>query len=84
MIGNSLGSNDYQTQAMEREAARVSLRREQNEVRRVRYHNAKLRLIGVDVEGLDAQVAEKSKLKALREESLRQDRKSSSYLNAAT
>jgi hypothetical protein len=42
-----------------KEAAKIAYRREQNEMRRLRIHNAKQRTIGLDIEALDAQVAEK-------------------------
>jgi len=48
-----------QDETLAREAAKIKFKREQNEKRRIRIHNAKQRTIGLDVEALDAQVAEK-------------------------
>lgn len=44
---------------MAKEEARVKARRDANEQRRIHYLNAKVRLIGLDVQALDQQVLEK-------------------------
>jgi hypothetical protein len=48
-----------QDEVLAKEAAKIAYRRMQNEKRRVRIHDAKQRTIGLDIEALDAQVAEK-------------------------
>ena len=72
---DSLGYNDFQEEALAKDAARLKLKREQNEIRRLRFHNARLRTIGIDVEALDAQVEEKRRLQSDRDEMNRMDRK---------
>lgn len=68
-----LGSNDYQVQAMEKEEAKLRFKREQNEIRRQRFQNARVRTIGVDVDALNAQVEEKRQGRNNLEESNRQE-----------
>ena len=46
--------------ALVKEEARIRLKREQNAVRRDRFLDARKRVFGLDVEALDAQVAEKA------------------------
>jgi type II secretory pathway component PulM len=70
-----LGSNDFQEEAIAKEEARIRYKREQNEIRRQRFQNARLRTIGLDVEALDAQVQEKVKNKGDRDEVIRLDSK---------
>ena len=50
--------------ALAKEEARIRLKREQNEKRKERFFDSRKRLIGVDVDALDAQVAEMQKSKA--------------------
>ena len=64
--------------ALSREEARIALKRAQNEKRKERFFNARTRLIGVDVDALDAQVAEMQKMKADNKDGDRIERKSSS------
>ena len=49
---------------MAKEEARIKAKREANEQRRIRYLNAKVRLIGLDVQALDQQVLEKQQRKS--------------------
>ena len=46
---------------MAKEAAKIAYKRQQNEQRRLRIHDAKQRTIGLDIPALDAQVAEKQR-----------------------
>ena len=64
----TIGSNDYQVQLEQREAAKITYKREQNEIRRQRFLDARTRTIGVDVAALDAQVEEKNKAGRDRDE----------------
>lgn len=48
-----------QDAALQMEEARIRMKREANERRRERFLDARLRTIGLDIVGLDAQVAEK-------------------------
>ncbi len=50
-----------QDDVLAKEAAKIAYKRQQNEQRRMRIHNAKQRTIGLDIAGLDAQVAEKQR-----------------------
>eukprot|EP00981_Chlorochromonas_danica_P002070 scaffold420_cov169-Ochromonas_danica.AAC.30 len=59
---------------MARDEARVLKRREENEIRRQRYLQAKVRLIGVDVQALNQQVAEKHRLRQDEKEADRFER----------
>lgn len=56
-----LGGNNAQDDVLAKEAAKIAYKRQQNEQRRLRIHNAKQRTIGLDIEGLNAQVAEKQR-----------------------
>jgi RIB43A len=47
-----------QEQALAKEAARIKARRERDEIRRERFLNARTRIMGIDAEALDKQVAE--------------------------
>lgn len=47
-----------QDHAIAKDQARINMRRDANEERRIRYLNAPRRLIGIDTQALDAQVAE--------------------------
>jgi hypothetical protein len=53
----NIGEN-LQDQAFRKEEARIRHKREVNRIRVERIHNSRNRLIGVDVDALDAQVAE--------------------------
>jgi hypothetical protein len=44
-----------------KEDARIKQKRENNEIRRVRYLKARQRLIGIDLQALNAQIEEKRK-----------------------
>ncbi len=46
--------------ALMKEEARIKLKREQNALRRDRFLDARKRVFGLNVEALDAQVAEKN------------------------
>lgn len=59
---------------MAREEARIKAKREANEQRRLRYLNAKVRMIGLDVQSLDQQVAEKQRIKQSEKEADRFER----------
>jgi hypothetical protein len=48
-----------QDELLAKEEAKIQRTREANEQRRLRILNAKVRIIGLDVDALDAQVAEK-------------------------
>lgn len=48
---------------MAKEEAKIKLRREANEQRRLRIMDARARTMGLDIDALNAQVAEKEKLK---------------------
>lgn len=50
---------------MAKDEAKIRLRREANEQRRLRIMDARARTMGLDVEALDAQVEEKRRLKKL-------------------
>lgn len=50
-----------QDDVLAKEAAKIAFKRKQNEERRQRIHNAKQRTIGLDIQALDAQVAEKQR-----------------------
>jgi RIB43A len=54
---------------------RIISRREANEERRKRFLDARTRLIGLDVSALDAQVADKEKVKLKEKELLKLERK---------
>lgn len=58
-----LPGNNLQEAQLAREEAKILRRREENEIRRQRYLQAKVRLIGVDVQALNDQVAEKQRMK---------------------
>jgi hypothetical protein len=47
-----------------KEAAKIAYKRQQMEQRKLRIHNSKQRTIGLDIAGLDAQVAEKQRSQA--------------------
>ena len=70
-----LGSNDYQVQMIEKEEAKLRFKREQNELRKKRFHDARTRTMGVDVAALDAQVEEKRRSRDDKEEQNRRDSK---------
>ncbi len=53
------GGNKLQDEVMAKEESRINRIREAHEQRRLRILNAKVRIIGIDVDALDAQVAEK-------------------------
>lgn len=76
---DALGYNDFQEEALAKDEAKLRHKREQNEIRRIRFHNARLRTIGIDVEALDAQVEEKRRQKNDREEMNRMDRELSCF-----
>ena len=57
-------SEPSQDELMAKEEARIKAKREANEQRRIRYLNAKVRLIGLDVQALDQQVLEKQQRKS--------------------
>ena len=78
---DALGYNDFQEEALAKDEAKLRHKREQNEIRRIRFHNARLRTIGIDVEALDAQVEEKRRQKNDREEMNRMDRELSCFRN---
>lgn len=48
-----------QEEVIAREDAKIQRKRDQNEQRRLRILNAKARIMGLDVQGLDQQVVEK-------------------------
>ena len=60
--------------ALAKEEARIALKRQQNELRRQRFLDARTRVIGVDVDALDAQVAEMTQRKADGKEAERVER----------
>lgn len=66
-----LSGNDS---ALAKEEARIQLKRAQNEKRKERFLSARTRLIGVDVDALDAQVAEMQRLKSDTKEADRVER----------
>ena len=78
---DALGYNDFQEEALAKDEAKLRHKREQNEIRRIRFHNSRLRTIGIDVEALDAQVEEKRRQKNDREEMNRMDRELSCFRN---
>jgi hypothetical protein len=53
----NIGEN-LQDEALRKEENRIRYKREVNRIRAERIHNARNRLIGLDVDALDAQVAE--------------------------
>jgi hypothetical protein len=57
-------SNHAQDDVLAKEAAKIAYKRQQNEQRKLRIHNAKQRTIGLDIAALDAQVAEKQRGRA--------------------
>ena len=59
-----LASNNAQDDVLAKEAAKIAYKRQQNEQRRLRIHNAKQRTIGLDIAALDAQVEEKKRRQA--------------------
>jgi DNA polymerase III alpha subunit (gram-positive type) len=59
---------------MAREEARIKAKRDANEQRRLRYLNAKARMMGLDVATLDQQVAEKQRMKQNEREADRFER----------
>lgn len=69
-----LNTNKLQDDVMAREEARIKSKREANEQRRVRYLNAKVRLIGLDVQTLDQQVAEKQRMRQTEKDADRFER----------
>ena len=60
---------------MSKEQQRINTKREANEERRKRYLNARLRLIGQDVEGLNRQLEEKKQANVDKDEIDRLERK---------
>ena len=60
---------------MAKEEAKIARKREQYEQRRQRILNAKVRTMGLDVQTLDQQVAEKQRLKAQEKETDKFERK---------
>lgn len=66
-----LSGNDS---ALSKEEARIQLKRAQNEKRKERFLSARTRLIGVDVDALDAQVAEMQRMKSDNKEADRVER----------
>ncbi|RYG95646.1 hypothetical protein EON65_55675 [archaeon] len=69
----------YKEAQLAREQAKILKRREDNETRRQRYLQAKVRLIGVDVQALNAQVAEKERSRQNERDNNKYDRKFFSY-----
>lgn len=63
-----LAGNRLQDVQMAKEEAKIARKREQYEQRRQRILNAKVRTMGLDVQTLDQQVAEKQRLKAQEKE----------------
>jgi len=61
--------NKLQDELMRKDEAKIQRKREANEQRRLRIMNAKVRIIGLDVDALDAQVAEKKQNHANKLES---------------
>lgn len=61
--------NKLQDELMAKEEAKIQRKREAFEQRRLRILNAKVRIIGLDVDALDAQVAEKRQNAADKTES---------------
>jgi len=57
-----------------KEEARIALKRQQNELRRQRFLNARTRIMGVDVDSLDAQVADMKQRQSDGKESERIER----------
>jgi len=60
--------------ALAKEEARIALKRQQNEMRRQRFLDSRTRVMGLDVDALDAQVAEINKQKADGKEAERIER----------
>jgi hypothetical protein len=60
--------------ALAKEEARIALKRQQNELRRQRFLNSRTRIMGVDVDALDSQVAEMNKRKSDGKEAERIER----------
>ena len=60
--------NDKGSELLNKEELRIQRKRENNEQRRLRLLDARRRVIGLDVEGLNAQVAEKGKLNCDKDE----------------
>ena len=60
---------------IEKEEAKLRFKREQNELRKKRFHDARTRTMGVDVAALDAQVEEKRRSRDDKEEQNRRDSK---------
>jgi hypothetical protein len=58
-----LGGNSNEDDVLAKEAMKIAARRKFDAERTARIHNAKHRLIGLPIEGLDAQVAEKQRRK---------------------
>ena len=67
-----------QDHAMAKDQARINMRRDANEERRIRYLNAPRRLIGIDTQALDAQVAD---IRKSRYEDKEADRMESKHLS---
>lgn len=59
---------------MSKEDLRIRLKREANEARRIRFLNARTRVIGLDVDALNAQVAAKNRMNAEEKDSGRNER----------
>lgn len=65
-----MSSGNFQDDALAKEAAKIAYKRQILEQRKLRIHNAKQRTIGLDIEGLNAQVAEKQRGQARDKEIL--------------
>jgi hypothetical protein len=59
-----LSGSNVQDDVLAKEAAKIAYKRQILEQRKLRIHNAKQRTIGLDIDALDAQVAEKQRNKA--------------------
>ena len=69
------GSNSQEEENLRREAAKIAYRRKFDAERTARIHNAKQRLIGLPIQGLDAQVAERQQRNAHDQDVLNYERK---------
>jgi len=63
-----LAGNKLQDEVMAKEEAKIKMRREANEQRRLRIMDARARTMGLDIEALNAQVEEKNRAKRAGQE----------------
>ena len=65
----------YQEQALAREQSRINSRAERDEARRLKFLNARTRIIGIDTQALGQQCEEMRRKREEEKESDRQDSK---------